>query len=363
MIHKRYATPGASPGTMIIDSTSPLPVIRVISYSADTFEEKVLQSPEELPAYLARNAVTWIDVQGFGDENVIRRLGEIFELHPLALSDIVNTPQRPKVEEYEKNLFIISRMIHQNSSVHIHVEQVSFFVGTNYLLSFVESGGENFEPVRERIRKGKGNIRKMGVDYLGYAIFDVLIDGFYPVLETLGEALEKLEEEVILKPDTRSIVRIHRIKRDLLTIRRAIWPQRESINELLREAGNYMTEKTQLYLRDCYDHVVQIMDVVETYRDVASSLQDVYLSSVSNRMNEVMKVLTVIGTIFLPLTFFAGVYGMNFKYFPELEWRYGYFIFWLLMIFVAVFMIFYFRKLGWLSSFSTGKKKRKSRSE
>jgi magnesium transporter len=348
MYRKRHAAPGASPGTMVMDPAFPKPVIRIISYGLERLEEKEVQTLQDLRQLMGRDAVTWVDVQGLGDEAVLREVGDLFEIHPLALSDVVNLPQRPKVEVYDKHLFILARRVSIGSLQRVTGEQVSLFLGKDYVLTFHERASEYLEPVRERLRKDKGRIRKNGADYLAYAIADTVIDGYFPVLEIFGEALERLEDEVVMHPNPRSIERIHRTKRELITLRRTIWPLRDAISSLLRESGDYVKDKTAVYLRDSYDHVVQLMDIVETYRDVTSSLHDVYLSSVSNRMNEIMKVLTVVGTIFIPLTFFAGVYGMNFRYMPELEWPFGYYLFWGIMLIIALGMVYYFRRLGWL---------------
>jgi magnesium transporter len=265
---------------------------------------------------------------------------------------VLSVPQRPKVEEYEDHLFMITRMISFNGT--LESEQVSLFLGRNYLITFQERPGDCFDPVRDRIRKSRGIIRKQGADYLAYALMDTLIDGYFPVLEAMGEGIEALEDEVMENPSQNTLQRIHEVKRSLLDLRRTAWPQREAISTLVREEMSLIRESTRTYLRDGYDHIIQVMDVVETYRELASGLMDVYLSSLSNRMNEVMKTLTIVATIFIPLTFVAGIYGMNFNperspwNMPELNWAWGYPTVWLVMIVVVFVMLVFFRRKEWL---------------
>jgi magnesium transporter len=287
-------------------------------------------------------------------------LGKVFSLHPLVLEDVVNVPQRPKVEEYTDQQVIIAQMVSLKPDAKGFIsEQVSFILGKNYLLTVQEEPEfDTFEPVRQRIHHNRGTIRQQGADYLVYALLDTVIDGFFPVLENYGERLEELEQEVIDQPNQKTLDKIHKIKRELLLLRRAIWPQRDAINSLIRDGSELISPQINIYLRDCYDHAVQIIDMVETYRELASNLMDVYLSSVSNRMNEIMKVLTVISTIFIPLTFIVGVYGMNFDTslvgnMPELRIPYGYTYCWAVMLTIATSLLIYFWRKGWL--FSSGK--------
>jgi magnesium transporter len=348
-----YAPPFSSPGTLIIDPSSPRPALRVLAYGPEGFHEAAAESVGQACELLGRWPVTWLNVDGLGDEAVLREIGQRFELHRLALEDVVNTHQRAKVEQYDKHLFIVLRMA--LIADHLETEQLSLFLGKGFVLTFQEGHpGDCFDPVRQRIRKGGGRLRSAGSDYLAYALLDGVIDAYFPILEAYGEALEHLEDDLLVRPDEELVARIHEVKRDLLTLRRAIWPLRDAIGALLREENPLVRPETVPYLRDCYDHTVQIVDLVETYRELASGFMDVYLSSVSNRMNEIMKVLTVISTIFIPLTFIAGIYGMNFNpqasplNMPELNWPWGYPFSLLLMAGVAVALLVFFRRKGWL---------------
>jgi magnesium transporter len=350
-----YHPPGSPPGTLVIDQDATIPNIFLIDYRNDEAIGVQLATPEECIPYLDTESISWVDVQGLGCESVLQRIAKVFNLHPLVLEDIVNVPQRPKVEEYPDQQLIIAQMVSlKPDGKGFFNEQVSFILGKNYLLTVQEEPEfDTFEPVRKRIHSDKGTIRQLGADYLTYALLDTVIDGFFPVLENYGERLEELEEEVIDQPNQATLDKIHKIKRELLLLRRAIWPQRDAINALIRDGSPLISQPVYIYLRDCYDHAVQIIDMVETYRELASNLMDVYLSSVSNRMNEVMKVLTVISTIFIPLTFIAGVYGMNFDRsvpgnMPELGMPYGYAICWIVMIAIAGSLLFYFWRRGWL---------------
>jgi magnesium transporter len=353
-IHVRKRTPpGASPGTLVADATAQRPTIRVITYTADRLSEVDVSSAAEVPPLIDANAVTWIDVQGLGDVETIQELGKTFGIHSLALEDIVNAHQRPKVETYRDHVFIVTRMPAAGGGS--ATEQISLFLGASYLLTFQERAGDDFEPVRNRLRNAPGGrIRSAKADYLAYAILDTAIDGYFPVLERYGEEVEDLETEVVAGPEAGLINRIHDVKRDLLAFRRALWPQREMINALIREEHPLIEDQTKTYLRDCYDHTIQLVDVLETYREIASGLIDVYLSSLSHRMNEIMKVLTFIATIFIPLGFVAGLYGMNFSpekspwNMPELSWYYGYPYALALMATIALGMVLYFRYRGWI---------------
>jgi magnesium transporter len=351
-----YNEPGSLPGTLIIDEDATVPNIFLIDYHADNVTGMQLSHPEDCAPYLESESVSWVDVQGLGSEDVLQRIGQVFKIHPLILEDVVNIPQRPKVEEYDDRLLIITHMVtpKQDGKGFIS-EQVSFVLGRNYLLTVQEEPEhDTFEVVRERIHRNKGSIRNLKADYLSYCLIDTIIDGFFPVLEDYGERLEDLQDAVLANPSGQSIDAILRIRRELLLLRRAIWPQREAIRLLIRDDSNLLSDSVRVYFSDCYDHVVQVIDMLETYRELASSLMDVYLSSISMRTNEVMQVLTVISVIFMPLTFIAGVYGMNFDpnvspwNMPELEWSYGYVMCWSLMIVTAGTMIVYFWRKGWL---------------
>jgi magnesium transporter len=350
--------PGSTPGSLVSDPEAPFPEIRVMAWSEEDFFEKSGVSLKELEDLLGRWPMTWVNVDGLGDAETLRKLGDLFDVHKLALEDVVHVHQRAKVEEYGDHLFIVGRMLFLEGE-RIRTEQISLFLSAGVLLTFQEQKGDCLEPVRDRIRKGKGRIRVAGADYLAYAILDAVVDAWFPLLEEYGEMLEDLEDNILDLPGRETVAEIHHIKRDLLEIRRAIWPMRETVNGLFRQE-ELIQKETHLYLRDCYDHVTQIIDIVESYRDMASGLMDLYLSSVSNRMNEVMKVLTVIATIFIPLTFIAGIYGMNFNTeispfnMPELNWKYGYLIVWGIMVALGGVMLGIFRRRGWLGG---GKKR------
>jgi magnesium transporter len=342
-IHYFYDAPGTLPGTLKIDRDAHPTEVILIDYNKEGACRVHLERPEDFMAYMDSPSVSWVDVRGFGSEDILNRLGQTFKLHPLVLEDVVNVPH------YDDQLVIIVQMVvPKPNGVGFWREQVSLILGTSYLLTVQEEPDHDcFDAVRDRIRFGKGTIRERGADYLAYTLLDSIIDGFFPVLEDYGERIEDLENEVVSRPTPKTLDKIHQIRRDLLLLRRAIWPQREAINSLIRDASPLISKDVQIYLRDCYDHVIQVLDMVETYRELASSLMDVYLSSVSNHMNEIMKVLTVISTLFIPITFIVGLYGMNFKYMPELEWRWGYPLVWLIMLSVEAGLIYFFWKRGW----------------
>jgi magnesium transporter len=343
----RRSQPGAAPGTIIADPTAPKPVIQVMAYNGEKFEERTIADVNSVNQFVGRWPVTWINVDGLGDAATIRQLGEVLKLHPLALEDVVNVHQRAKVEQYPEHLFIVLRMTHPGER--LSTEQVSIFLGKNFVVTFQESlPGDSFEPVRDRIRATRAAIRQRGADYLCYALIDAVIDSFFPVLESLGEKIETLEEEALADATRNTINCIHDVKHDLLTLRRAIWPAREALHTLARDPSPFVSDETRIYLRDAYDHTIQLLDLLETYRELGSDLRDLYLSSVSTRMNEIMKVLTIISTIFIPLTFIVGLYGMNFEFMPELHWKFGYASVWFVMAGVVIFMLFFFRRKGWI---------------
>jgi magnesium transporter len=356
-----YPKAGDIPGTLDLEPDAAPPEIILIDYNESNAERFTLTSPQECAAYLNTTSVSWVDVLGLGNHETWRELGNVFQLHPLVQEDVVNVPQRPKVEEYDDQLVLITLMvILQSNRQGFHREQVSLILGKNYLLTVQEEPERDcFDVVRDRIRLNKGIIRKQGADYLAYTLIDSIIDGFFPVLEAFGEQIEDLEDEVVANPSPQTLDKIYRIKRQLLNLRRAVWPQRDAINSLIRDGNDLISDEVRIYLRDCYDHTIQVIDMVETYRELTSGLTDVYLSSISNRMNEVMKLLTVISSIFIPLTFIAGIYGMNFNTeksrwnMPELNWSYGYLFCLGLMGIIAGGLVFFFWKRGWFSNFST----------
>lgn len=344
---KRHPAVGAPPGTLVLpDEPTPV-VIRATTYWPDGVDERESLAVDDVPALLTGERVVWIDVHGLGDERVLRKLGAIFDIHPLALEDVVNVPQRPKAEAYEHQHLVITRMV-RAAEGYLDVEQVSLFIGSRYLLTIQERPGDVFDPVRVRIRAGKGLIRRSGPDYLAYALIDAVLDGYYPVLEELGDRLQSIEERILHEVRPSSQRSIHRIRRDLLVLRRAVTPQREAIAALVREESPLVSSTVRQYLRDCLDHAVQILDVIDTYRELASSLMDTHMSTMSQRSNDVMKVLTIMASIFIPLTFIAGLYGMNFDYLPELHYRWGYPALLGTMVLVALGMLVYFRRRGWL---------------
>ncbi|MBD2772208.1 magnesium/cobalt transporter CorA [Iningainema tapete] len=354
-----YIQPGSVPGTIIIDQDAPPPTIFLIDYNQTSLTHKQINTPEECVPYLDTISVSWVDVQGLGSADILQRLANVFSLHPLVLEDVVNVAERPKVEDYEDQLLIIARMVVPKERIcGFYSEQVSFVLDKNYLLTVQEEPEHDcFESVRMRIDKSKGIIRKQGANYLAYALLDAIIDGFFPVLERYGDRIEELEEEVMNKPSRQTLQEIYQIRRELLQLRRTIWPHRDVINSLIRDGYELINEDMKPYLRDCYDHAVQVMDMVENYREITNGLMDVYLSAVSNRMNEVMKFLTVISSIFIPLTFIAGIYGMNFNTekspynMPELNWYFGYPLCLALMAVVAGGLALAFWQKGWFSKF------------
>jgi magnesium transporter len=339
---KRSPPPGSSPGALAIPAGAPRPRLHAFVYDAEHVTEHDVTDVETIAQLYTPQQVLWLDVQGLGDEPLIRRLGELFGLHPLLLADVVNVPQRPKVEDYENVHLIVTRTVELNGR-ELDVEQVSIVLGPNFVLSIQERPGDPWNPVRERLRCG-GTIRRLRADYLAYALLDTVVDGYFPMLERLGEDLERLEEEVVTCPGPDALERIHTARRGLVTLRRSIWPLREELAALARDDTGAFSRPVRVYVRDTFDHAVQAVDIVETYRELTGSLMDVYLSTVSQRTNEVMKVLTVVSTIFIPLTFLVGVYGMNFEYMPELRVWWTYPILWVVMLLIAGGMVMFFRR-------------------
>lgn len=349
MFSKRHPRVGARPGTLVIPKESPPPKLRLMSYTPTDLQEADVDNVEQLGVAFADESVTWIDVQGFGDKSLIQKIGEVFELHPLLLEDVVNAPQRPKSEAYGDQILIIVRMVRIDEVGQSDMEQVSIVLAKNYVLTFQERYGDILDPVRRRIRSGKGRpIRQHGGDYLAYALADTIVDGYYPVLESIGDHLEGLEEAVISDPTPDLLRELNRTKNQLINLRRAIWPQREAVNALVRGDYDAVTEEVRVFLRDTHDHCVQTSEVAEMYREMVTGLVNTYLSSIANRTNEVMKVLTIMASIFIPLTFLAGIYGMNFENMPELQVTWAYPIVWVTMIGIAGGMIAYFFRKGWL---------------
>jgi magnesium transporter len=353
-----YDRPGTTPGQLHLGVDADPAELVLIDYDGNGATKVSISNPAEIKDYLRTHTVSWIDVLGLGNMATWDALSPIFNLHQMLVEDVVNVPQRPKVEHYQDQLLIIAIMVVLSPDrTSFTKEQVSLVLGKNYLLTIQEEPEEDcFHGVRQRIEIDRGIIRKQGADYLAYCLLDAIVDGYFPVLEYYGELIEDLEEEVMRRPDRSTLEKIYKIRRELLAIRRAIWPQRDAINSLIRDGSDLISSEVQVYLRDCYDHTIQVMDMVETYRELATGLMDVYLSAVSNKMNEIMKLLTVISAIFIPLTFIAGVYGMNFDRaksplnMPELGWYWGYPFCLALMITIAGTLVFFFWKRGWFKS-------------
>ncbi len=348
---RRSKKTGLPPGTPVYvgERKDEKVKITVLDYDEGYFEEKELEQIEECFPFKDTSTVTWINIDGIHQIDIIEKVGRHFGLHPLIQEDIVNTEQRPKMEDFGDFIFVVLKMIyHDENEDGIKIEQVSLILGENFVISFQEREGDIFNHVRERIRKCKGRIRKMKADYLAYSLLDAVVDNYFFILEKTGEQVEGLEEKVVSEPKPETLQEIHKLKRGMIFLRRSVWPLREVISTLERGDSSLIRETCRIYLRDVYDHTIQVIDSVETFRDMLSGMHDTFLSSISNRMNEIMKVLTIIATIFIPLTFIAGIYGMNFKFMPELDWRWGYFTVWIVILFLAVLMVVFFKRKKWL---------------
>lgn len=322
--------------------------VTVIEYDESRFNEQTCTRPGDLRALILRPTVTWINADGIHDTGMVQAIGDAVGIHPLTLEDIANTSQRPKIEDYGDYLYVAIRMLSPDSDGEFQSKQVSLVLGRGYVISFQEQPGDAFERIRERLRAGAGRLRSEGADYLFYALLDAIVDGYFGVIEVFGERIEAVEEEVVADPDRETLQAIYALKRSLVALRRSVWPLRDVVAELERGDSPLIRESTLVYLRDVYDHTIEVAETVETYRDTMSGLLDVYLSSQSSRMNEIMKVLTIIATIFIPLTFIAGLYGMNFAYMPELRHPWGYPAALTLMAIIAGVMLLYFKKKGWI---------------
>jgi len=342
---------GLPPGTLMHVGQRKVEHVRIslIDYDEDHLEEKEVSSVEECASYLGKSSTTWINIDGVHDMEVMEKIGQHFGIHPLVMEDIADTGHRPKMEVHDNYLLIILKMLSFDDIRHrIVAEQVSLLLLKNTVICFLEDVGDVFDPIRERIR-GKGlPIRNRGADYLAYAMMDIVVDYYFTILEKLGERIEELEDKLETDPSPATLRDIRDAKREMILLRRSVWPLREVISGLEKAELSLIHESTRIFLRDVYDHTIQVMDTIESDRDILAGMVELYLSAVSNRMNEVMKVLTIIATIFIPLTFLAGVYGMNFHHMPELTWRWGYPALWVLMTVVAVFMLFYFKRKKWL---------------
>jgi magnesium transporter len=350
-IKRQLKKAGTSPGSLVhigeqkVDETR----ITLIDYDGESLQERVLGGIEEAFPLKDLPTVTWINIDGLHEIDIIEKIGQHFNIHPLVLEDILNTGQRPKTEEFENLIFVVLKMLHYNkNSKNMGSEQFSLVLGSNFLLTFQEIQGDVFKTVRERIRKPKTRIRKSGCDYLAYALIDAIVDYYFVILEAIGDRIEDLEIQLLDNPTHDTLESIHEMKREMIYLRKQIWPIREIINSLVKSESSLIQEYMHIFFRDVYDHTVQIIDTIESYRDILAGMLDIYLSTLSNKMNEVMKVLTIIATIFIPITFIAGIYGMNFKFMPELEWRWGYAMVWVVIVVVVGIMIGFFKKKQWL---------------
>ncbi len=351
LIKRSSKARGLSPGSLIHIGEKKTDKIKVtiMDYSIGKYDEREVVNIEECLSLKNKPSVSWINVDGLHDINAIEKIGNCFDIHPLVLEDIVNTDQRPKIEGFEKYLFFVLKMFYvDENNYELQSEQISIILGQNYVLSFQEKVGDVFDSVRERIRQSKGRIRKMGNDYLAYALIDAIVDNYYVILEKIGEKVESIEENLVLNPSPETLQNIYNLKREMIYLRKSVWPIREVINGLIREESKLIKKETHIFLRDLYDHTIQIIETIETFRDMIAGMLDIYMSSISNKMNEVMKVLTIFAAIFIPLTFIVGIYGMNFQYMPELEWKWGYPIVILIMIIISIIMLYYFKKKKWM---------------
>lgn len=363
MSKSRRSKPGSSPAVLmphLVDGVGRKPVIRLIEFDETHLEEKEIDNVTDVISRLANGKVTWINIDGLGDIEALQELGKLFNLHPLTLEDVLNTGQRPKIEPHDDHVFIVAQMVYHDKKLHICGEQVSFFVGEHFLITVQEEAEYDvFDPVRTRIRAGRGNIRKSGPDYLAYALLDSIIDHYYPVLESIGNAIEDVEDDLLNKPTREMVEIIHHCRRNLTQLRRFVWPTRDVVSGLLHDSTGLFKDTTKVFMRDCYDHTVQIMDLVESYKDITNGLMDIYHSSLGLRTNEIMRVLTVITSIFIPLTFVVGIYGMNFApqsltgeqmplNMPELYHPHGYI--WIIGIMgtIALIQLAIFKKMKWL---------------
>jgi magnesium transporter len=363
MFFKRHGPPGSSPATLtphLVEGRGIKPVIRIIEYDKETIRERDVADPAELAGEFDEGRVTWINIDGLGDIEALKVLGGRFNLHPLALEDVLNTGQRPKIEHTADYIFICAQMVYQDAGSDFRFEQISLFFGGNFLITVQEEGEYDvFDPVRARIRSGRGMIRGAGADYLAYALLDSIIDHYYPVLDDIGGRIEDLEDALLEKPSREMVFMLHEHRRSLTQMRRFVWPLRDVVNGLLHDGSAFVAPPTRVFLRDCYDHTVQLMDLVESYKELTTGLTELYHSSVGLRTNEIMRVLTVITSIFIPLTFIAGVYGMNFARsapdgsvlplnMPELYHPYGYVGLMGFMLLIALFQLLLFRRMKWL---------------
>jgi len=351
LIEKRSKKVGLPPGSPVHigEKRAGKVKITIIDYDKARFQEKEAKTIEECFPFKDKPTITWINIDGIHQVDIIEKIGNHFDIHPLVLEDIANTGQRPKMDDFVSYIFVVLKMLYYDEKENeTKAEQVSLILGPNFVISFQESEGDVFDPIRERIRSDRGRIRKMGAAYLAYALIDAIVDNYFIILEKIGEKIEDIEDELVTNPTPETLQAIHNLKREMIFLRKSVWPLREVISRLERWESSLIHKSMGIYLRDVYDHTIQVIDAIETFRDMLSGMLDIYLSSVSNRMNEVMKLLTIIATIFIPLTLIAGIYGMNFKYMPELGEPWGYPLVYFVMLVIGVLMVIYFRRKKWL---------------
>lgn len=348
---KRSSTAGLLPGTLVHIGRKRADKVRIVvsNYDERHFEEKEVRRAEDVAAFKDKMNVTWVNVDGLHDVRVVEELGSIFGLHNLTLEDILNTGHRPKRDDLGDYILVILKVLaYEEMGGGRAAEQISLVLGRGFVISFQERPNKMFDPIRAQIRSGQGLVRKSGADYLAYRLIDTVVDNYFTVVEKLGERIEELEDSLVTDPRAQTLQNMHNLKRETILLRQAVWPMREVVSELERAESPLINRSTAMYFRDIYDHVFEVIDIVETYRDMSSGMLDIYLSSVSNRLNAVMKVLTIVATIFIPLTFIVGIYGMNFKYMPELEWQWGYPAVLLAIVMIVAGMLLTFKKKGWM---------------
>lgn len=348
---KRSKKAGLPPGSLVYIGEREAEEVKItlFEYGESYFAESAAVNLEDGLSPKGESTVRWIKVDGIHNVEVLEKLGECFDLHPLTLEDILNTDQRPKMEDFDHYLYIVMKMLRCDEKENgILAEQVSMIVGSGLVVSFHESEADIFHPFIERLRNGKGRMRRMGADYLVYGLLDVVVDNYFLLLERMGESIESLEEVIAADPSPETLHSIHRLRREMALLRRSVWPLGEAVNNIVLGDSQLIGEPSKLYFKDVYDHIIHATDTIETFREMLTEMFNIYLSSVSNRLNEVMKVLTIIATIFMPLTFIAGIYGMNFEHMPELRWPWGYPLILLFMLSIAISMLVYFRKKRWL---------------
>ncbi|MEM1095611.1 MAG: magnesium/cobalt transporter CorA [Bacteroidota bacterium] len=339
---------GKAPGVLADAPETVSADIQILDYDSDSVHERTVPDTDAAKVFFNTNTVTWFNINTV-QEQAVQRLGEFFKLHPLTREDIVHTWQRPRIEVFDEYVYIVLKMLSfAPEQRQLHAEQISIILGPSYVVSFQERAGDLFDPLRQRIRASRGRIRSMGADYLAYAILDIVVDHYFVVLEQMGEQIEEMEEEVLGDPEPTLQREINDLRRELIRLRRFVWPMREVFSQIDRSDTDYFSDAIKPFLRDAYDHTVQIIELAESLRDVLSGLMDLYMTSISNKMNEVMKVLTIIGTIFIPLTFVAGIYGMNFAHMPELQWTYSYYVFWGVILTMGTGLVIFFRRKKWL---------------